>query len=41
LGSLELPAPLPSGRMAWMAVVALAILAITAVATERRVNAWR
>jgi hypothetical protein len=40
-GSLELPAPLPSGRMAWMAVVALAILAITAVATERRVNAWR
>jgi hypothetical protein len=40
-GSLELPAPLPSGRMAWMAVVALAILAITAVSTERRVNAWR
>jgi hypothetical protein len=40
-GSLELPAPLPSGRMAWMAVVTLAILAITAVATERRVNAWR
>jgi hypothetical protein len=40
-GSLELPAPLPSGRMALMAVVTLAILAITAVATERRVNAWR
>lgn len=41
LSSFDLPAPLPSGRVAWMAVVTLAILAVTAVATERRVNAWR
>jgi hypothetical protein len=41
LAPFELPAPLPSGRMAWMAVVTLALLAVTAVATERRINAWR
>lgn len=41
LAPFELPAPLPSGRMAWMAVVTLALLAFTAVATERRINAWR
>lgn len=41
LASTELPAALPSDRMAWMAVMTLAILAITAVAAERRVNAWQ
>jgi hypothetical protein len=41
LASFELPAPLGSDRVAWMVVVTLAILAITAVAAERRVNAWR
>jgi hypothetical protein len=41
LAPSELPAPLPSGRVAWMAVVTLALLAVTAMATERRVNAWR
>jgi Uncharacterized protein conserved in bacteria (DUF2330) len=41
LASIELPAQLLSDRMAWMAVATLAILAIAAVAAERRVNAWR
>lgn len=41
LAPFELPSPLPSGRVAWIAVVTLALLAATAVATERRVNAWR
>jgi hypothetical protein len=41
LAPVELPAPLRSGRVAWMAVLTLAILAATAVAAERRVNAWR
>ena len=41
LAPMELPSPLPSDRMAWLVVVTLAILALTAVAAERRVNAWR
>jgi Uncharacterized protein conserved in bacteria (DUF2330) len=41
LAPAELPAPLASGRVAWMIVLTLAILSITAVAAEHRVNAWR
>lgn len=41
LARVDFPAPLQSGRVAWMAVLTLAILAVTAVAAERRVNAWR
>jgi Uncharacterized protein conserved in bacteria (DUF2330) len=41
LAPVELPAPLPSSRVAWMVVLTLAILTITAVAAEHRVNAWR
>jgi hypothetical protein len=41
LAPVELPAPLPSSRVAWMVVLTLAILSITAVAAEHRVNAWR
>ncbi|HZA27280.1 MAG TPA: DUF2330 domain-containing protein [Actinomycetota bacterium] len=41
LAPVELPASVPSGRVAWMAVLTLAILAVTAVAAERRVNVWR
>ena len=41
LAPMELPSPLPSDRMAWLVVVTLAILALTAVAAERRVNACR
>lgn len=41
LAPIELPAPLTSGRVAWMVVLTLAILSITAMAAEHRVNAWR
>lgn len=41
LAPVDLPPALQSGRVAWMAVLTLAILAVTAVAAERRVNAWR
>jgi hypothetical protein len=41
LARVDFPAVLESERVAWMAVLTLAILAMTAVAAERRVNAWR
>ena len=41
LAPVDLPAPLPTSRVAWMVVLTLAVLSITAVATEHRVNAWR